>query len=298
MKDSVTVIIHTLNEEKNILRAIKSAQWANEILICDMHSEDKTVEIARKEGARIIYHEKTGFVEPARNFAISKATNKWIFILDADEEVPDTLVRKIAEITNSEDKADYVNIPRKNIIFGEWLQASGWWPDYNIRLFQKGKVTWSNKIHSKPETIGKAFDVPAQEELAIIHYHYNNISQYLVRLNQYTDVQAQELNEDKIVFSWKDVIHKPLSEFLSRYFVNYGYKDGFYGLALCLLQAFSFLVVYLKLWEIQKHNVQEIAPQMVYQEIKIAEKQIFYWFDYIGVIKNPFKFILKKIRRS
>src|SRR5688572_12024024 len=94
----ISVVINTFNEEKNIERAIKSVAWADEILVCDMHSDDNTAIIARKLGATVFLHKRVGFVEPARNFAISKASNDWILILDADEEIPGSLSDKFKEI--------------------------------------------------------------------------------------------------------------------------------------------------------------------------------------------------------
>src|SRR3989344_6147563 len=152
---SISVVINTLNEEENLPRAISSVKGlADEIVVVDMHSEDATGDIAKKAGAKVFLHERTGYVEPARNFAISKTTGDWIFILDADEEIPDTLANRLRDISDNMHQIDFVEIPRKNIIFGKWMKESMWWPDYHIRFFKKGSVSWNEKIHSKPETKG------------------------------------------------------------------------------------------------------------------------------------------------
>ena len=140
MMGKVTAIINTLNEEKNIERVIKSVAFADEILVCDMYSDDNTAVIAKKLGAKVILHKRTGYVEPARNFAISKAENEWVLILDADEEIPNSLSDKFLDIVNKGGVATFVEIPRKNIIFGHWMKASMWWPDYHVRFFRKGEV--------------------------------------------------------------------------------------------------------------------------------------------------------------
>src|SRR5688572_7980444 len=140
MIGKISVVINTLNEEKSIERAIKSVDFADEILVCDMHSDDNTPLIAKKLGAKVIFHKRAGFVEPARNFAISKAEHEWVFVLDADEEVPDSLKGKLKEVINGSGVTTFVEIPRKNILFGRWMKASMWWPDYNIRFFKKGFV--------------------------------------------------------------------------------------------------------------------------------------------------------------
>lgn len=294
MGSSISVVINTLNEEDNIERAVKSVKWADEILVCDMHSEDKTVEIAKKLGAKIITHERTGYVEPARNFAIAKASGDWILILDADEEIPSSLVDKLKEITES-GQENVVHIPRKNFIFGKWMKASFWWPDYNIRFFKEGTVTWSDKIHSKPQTQGVGISLPAEESLAIIHYNYSSISQFVMRMNRYSDVQAKELHEEGVKFFWQDLISKPLSEFLSRFFAHRGFEDGLHGLALSLLQAVSFLLVYLKLWEMEKFKEEKISVPEVQKVVAQAGGEIRYWFNFTALSKNPLKRFAQKI---
>ena len=115
----ISVVVNTWNEEKNMGRCLESVkEFAEEIVVCDMESTDKTVEIAKKLGAKVYSHKLTYYVEPARNFAVSKATGSWILVLDADEELSGSLTRKL-KVVAKEDKVDYVEIPRKNIIFGK-----------------------------------------------------------------------------------------------------------------------------------------------------------------------------------
>lgn len=294
MANKISVVIHTLNEEKNITRAINSVKWTDEIIVCDMYSEDNTVVIARKLGAKVVFHKRTDYVEPARNFAISQATSPWIFILDADEEIPSTLNKKLQDIAN-EDKYDFVEIPRKNIIFGKWMKASNWWPDYHIRFFKKGSVAWKDEIHSKPEVSGKGLTLETSGELAIIHYHYASVFQFIERLNRYSTIQVKELKKSGYKFKWQDLIYKPLGEFLSRFFANRGFEDGLHGLALGLLQASSFLVMYLKLWETEKFKQQEINRFDLKGVSKQAGSEVNYWFKYGNLSGNIFKRIIQKI---
>ena len=277
MLAKISAVINTLNEEKNIDRAIKSVKFADEIIVCDMHSEDKTVEIAKNLGAKIFFHKKEEYVEPARNFAISKASNEWILILDADEEVPESLRERLIEISSKMKQIDYVRIPRKNLIFGHFMQASMWWPDYNIRFFKKGKIKWGDKIHRPPQAFGQGLDLPADEKYALIHHNYETISQFLQRMDRYTTIQAEEFKKEGKKFDWKDLFEKPLNEFLSRFFANKGYKDGLHGLGLSFLQAFSFLVVYLKLWERNKFLEQEIDLNEVENQKNRSGEAIDYW---------------------
>ncbi|MBI2600842.1 glycosyltransferase family 2 protein [Candidatus Daviesbacteria bacterium] len=294
MDKKISVVINTLNEEKNLERVLKSVKWADEIVVVDMHSQDKTVQIAKSFGAKVYNCQKSDFVEPARNFAISKASNQWVMIVDADEEIGDRLKVKLRELVNT-DNVEYVRIPRKNLIFGKWMKATGWWPDYNIRFFKKGLVVWSDKIHIPPQSQGQGVDLPAEEALAIIHYHYESMTQYLERLNRYTTIQAREINKNGYQFSWSDLIKKPMEEFLGRFFAQRGYEDGLHGLSLSILQAFSFFVVYLKLWEMDKFTIQEIKLKELKDLSNQCQKDLDYWFRYSRLSKNPLKRLVQRI---
>ena len=272
----ISVVINTLNEEKNLPRALASVKsFADEIIVVDMKSDDKTVEIVKKAGAKVYQHKRMGYVEPARNYAISKATGDWILILDADEQAPKTLIKELKKIVQKP-KADFYRLPRKNIIFGKWIKHSRWWPDYNIRFFRKGFVSWSEIIHSVPTTQGKGLDLQAREDLAIIHHHYDSIEQFVERMNRYTTEHAKQRSRDGR-FRWRDLIKKPAEEFLSRYFSGEGYKDGVHGLALASLQAFSELVLYLKIWQKKGFEKEKTEIKEVVAAMKEIEADVHYW---------------------
>ena len=297
---NISVVINTLNEEKNIERALSSVSWADEIIIVDDGSTDDTLEILKElriknKELRIFKHRSKDYVEPARNFAINKASGEWVLILDADEEIPETLAERLKGIADKMHQIDYVEIPRKNIIFGKWMKASMWWPDYHVRFFKKGSVKWNEKIHSKPETSGSGIKLEMDEKWAITHHNYDSVDQFIERLNRYTSIQARELAADGIRFSWKDLIEKPLSEFLSRFFSNKGYKDGVHGLILSLLQAFSFVVVYAKLWDMEKFQEQEIGLDDVKELIKKTGNEIDYWLKETSLSKNSFKRFIQRV---
>ena len=286
--EGISVVINTLNEEENLPRALASIKnLANEVIVCDMESNDATVQIAEKAQAHVYTHKRVGYVEPARNFAISKATREWILLLDADEEVPKKLADKLKEIA-VKPTADYYRIPRKNIIFGSWLKHSRFWPDYNIRFFKKGCVSWNEVIHSVPTTQGNGADLADKEETAILHYNYNSIGQYLDRMNRYTGIQAELLIREKHKFLWKDLIEKPTQEFVSRYFAGEGYKDGLHGLAISLLQAFSEIILYMKVWQEEKFMEQSITTREVTIELGKTKKELDWWLTEIGIKSKDF----------
>ena len=269
-------------------RAIGSIKnFADDIVVCDMQSDDNTKKVAEDLGALVYDHKRAGYVEPARNFAISKASGDWVLVLDADEEVPPKLREKL-RLLSGKAEADYYRIPRKNIVFGSWLKHSRWWPDLNIRFFKKGKVSWNEVIHSVPMTTGKGIDLPEEEALAIVHYHYSSVEEYLERMNRYTSIQSKNLIKEGHKFIWKDLITKPLSEFLGRYFEGEGYKDGLHGLTLSLLQAFSELILYIKVWQSEKFLPQATTPQEVEREFRQVTEEIDWWLTETAIKSRGF----------
>ena len=273
------MVVNVVDAEIEVLpRALKSVEkLANEIVIVDMTTDGKEVaKIGKEFAARIYKHEFVDYVEPVRNFSITKATGDWVLIIDPDEEIPVSLMGKIKKIVN-EPKADYYRLPRMNIIFGKWIEHSGWWPDYNIRLFKKGKVEWTEEIHGVQVTMGEGADLPAKEESAIIHHNYQTIEQYIERMNRYTGKQAENLLRGGYSFRWQDVIHKPAREFVARYFAGEGYKDGVHGLALASLQAFSELAVILKVWQKGGFERQKLGVKDVIKELGLVERDLDYW---------------------
>lgn len=273
----LSVVINTLNEAGFLPRVLTSIKnIADEIVVVDMESEDDSVKIAKKFGAKVFSHPRLKYVEPARNFAISKASGDWILVLDADEEIPNSLAKKIKEIVDS-GSADYYRISRKNMIFGHFMEHAHWWPDYNIRLFRKGAVTWNEIIHAVPFTKGKGSDIDAKEDLAILHHTYDSIEKYIEHLNRYTSVQAELKVKNGYKFVWRDMLVRPVNEFLSRYFGDEGYKDGAYGLALSLLQGFSELVFYLKIWQADKFKEIKVDLGEVISEMRNRESDLHYW---------------------
>lgn len=289
----ISVVINTLNEEERIEQAIKSVAWADEIILCDMHSEDKTVEKAKKIGVKVIFHKKEEIVERARNFAISKASGDWILVLDPDEEVSLSLADRLRDIAQGTRQIDYVRLPRKNLIFGHFMKNSGWWPDYNVRFFKTGSVKWTDEIHRPPQVLGAGLDLPAKEEYAILHHSYKTVSQFISRMDRYTAVQAEELKRKGYEFRWQDLFEKPLNEFLSRFFAMDGYKDGLHGLVLSFLQGFSYLVVYLKLWEMEKFIDIDIDLNKLESQKDKSGYEISYWFKKLkgggGFLSKLFK---------
>lgn len=290
----LTVVINTLNEEATIPLVIKSVKKiADEIVVVDTESTDNTVKVAKSLGAKVFLHKKVSYVEPVRNFAVSKASNEWILVLDADETLSESLAKKIKEIKKSSE-ADYYRIPRKNIIFGKWMNHTRWWPDYNIRLFKKWFVVWSEEIHTVPVTKGRGADLPDTGEFAIIHNNYKNIDDYLSKMSRYTKIQAEGLVKNGYKFEFADIVKKPLSEFLSRYFAGRGYLDGLHGLILSSLQAFSELVLYVRVWGLEGYKDTELSKKDVKDLFGKGADELNWWIN--KEFSSGLKLWLKNLR--
>jgi len=220
----------------------------DEVVVVDLGSTDGSVKIAEKFGAKVYKGKLVPYVELIRNPAIKKATSDWILVIDPDERIPKTLAKKLKKMAK-EGNYEAVRIPRKNIIFGKWIRHTNWWPDYQVRFFKKGKVSWSDKIHDYPKVDGKIFTLPAKEDLAIKHLNYETVSEFLTRQNRYSEAWAQNLLEGGQRFSWLSFFWRPLRVFLQRYLRHAGFLDGFHGLALSFLASYSQLAAEVKLWE-------------------------------------------------
>jgi glycosyltransferase involved in cell wall biosynthesis len=246
---SISVIVFASNAERFIERCLSSLDFAGEVIVIDIDSTDSTAQISKKMGATVIWHKSLGYVEPVRNFGISKASGTWILVLDADEEVSPTLAAHLVKLAKL-DACDGYYLPRKNMIFGQFAQTAGWWPDIVLRFFKKGAVEWTSDIHSIPVTKGKIAEIPPDDSLAIVHYNYQSVSEFVARYNRYTDIQVEEdLKKGKQINSPDAVLKAFFEEFFSRMFYHKGISGGLIGTILSMLQSSSELVRASKLWE-------------------------------------------------
>jgi len=296
---NISVVINVRNEAENLFKCLRSVRdFADEVIVVDMHSTDKSLEVAKKFGAKVFSYRPMKYVEPARNFALSKATGRWIILLDPDEYLNKTLKKELKKISLRAD-VDFVHIPRKNIILGKWFRHSNWWPDYVIRFFRRGHVDWKKEIHSQPTTKGNGLTLLDSEKLAIRHNNYTTLSQFVHRALRYSSVQAQELHKNKYTLKTSDFILKPIQEFNSRFFAAQGYKDGFHGLTFSVLQAFAIALIYIRLWEIEGASEKNLSKESLVSASQEATYEYSFWFtkyfreEYgAGFFKN----ILIKIR--
>lgn len=250
----ISTVIVTFNEAKKLSNCLSSIRdFSDEIVVIDLGSTDHTLDLARKYQAKIFHHKRVDYVEKVRNFAISKSNGEWILILDPDETLSDKLKIKLKEVAKLKDYSA-VNIPRKNVFFGKWITHTNWWPDRHIRFFQKGKVTWFEKIHSYPKVEGRILNLEKDPSLAIIHLSYDNLSQFMERQNRYSTIEAEQRFKQGERFSPRNFIWRPIREFLVRFIKHAGFLDGSVGLSLTLLMMIYQLQMMIKLWEIERKN--------------------------------------------
>lgn len=273
----LSAVVNTKNCADTLEQCLHSLSFVDEIVVVDMHSSDDTLNIAHQYTEQIFQHEDVGYVEPARNFAISQAQGDWILIADADEVVPKALATRIKEIIAT-GQDDCYFLPRKNIIFKHWINKAGWWPDYQLRLFRKGCVKWQDQIHSQPLIKGSAMKLPTQEKYALVHHHYQTVSQYIQRLNRYTDAEviSKEVENSATVQSFTLAFHQ---EFLRRFFSEEAIELGSHGLALSYLQSFYQLATQLKLWEEKRFPTQVScnSQQQAIQHLQAALADYRFW---------------------
>ena len=211
-----------------------------------------------------------------KNFGFTKVSGEWILLVDADERVSKDLADEISRVIKDGKKIDGYWIPRKNMLFGKWIEHTGWYPDHQLRLFRKGKGTFAEKhVHEMIRITGETEYLKEH----IIHYNFDSIAHFLKKTVMiYAPNEANNIEEKGYQFHWSDAIRFPVKEFLSRYFTREGYRDGFHGLMLSLLMGFYHFIVFAYLWEKRSYNA-DIDPSMqdLRGEVKRAGKEFTYW---------------------
>jgi glycosyltransferase involved in cell wall biosynthesis len=256
-KATISAVVNTCNEEKYIEQCLQHLKWADEIVIVDMYSEDKTVEICKKYTDNIYFHQREISVLYARNFALSRTTGDWILVVDPDEIIPESLSEKILELINSNPDFTAISFPFRTLCFGKWIKHA--FPvEWHIRCFKKGSVSFTPRVHSLPQVKGNIHTLPHEKRFSVIHENYESVSQFIQKMNRYATDEAKHMHEDdRVRFRSCDLIKKPVSEFIHRYFLRKGYKDGMEGFVFSVLMAIYRFSIYAKLWEIQKRSLRK-----------------------------------------
>ena len=240
----LSAVVITLNEEKNIERCLEALRFADEIVVLDSLSTDRTVTLARRYTDKISEREFTGYSDQ-KTAAIEMATQEWILLVDADEVVPEDLAREITSTLASADCDGYW-IPRSTYFLGKLIRHCGWYPDYQLRLARKSKARFSVRlVHETLEVDVKC----GRLKTALVHYSYPSMDEYARKMVSYARAGARQKMLDGGRFRLSDLVFRPGLAFLRMYIVKQGFRDGLHGFLLCTLTACSTALRYAMLWE-------------------------------------------------
>ncbi|MGA7236297.1 MAG: glycosyltransferase family 2 protein [Bryobacteraceae bacterium] len=238
----ITATIITLNEERNIARAIESLRCCDEILVLDSGSTDRTLQLAENLGARVFEAGWRGY-SGQKNWAAEQASNDWILSLDADEALSEALEAEIWNLKKSGPRHDGYTMPRLARYLGRWILHSGWYPDRKIRLYERSKGRWvGDFVHESVHVDGRV----GQLESNILHFTCESLSEHIKTMERYTTLAAQEIAARQIQVPLWRVLMDPQWTFLKSFVVQRGFLDGREGLTIAYMAAFYTFLKYAK----------------------------------------------------
>jgi glycosyltransferase involved in cell wall biosynthesis len=243
----LTVTVITRNEASNIAAALESVSWADEIVVVDSQSTDETVSIARPLASRVEVREWPGY-GAQKNYAARLASHDWILSLDADERVTPALANEIRGVLDGTPSAAGYRIPRVAFYLGRWIRSTDWYPDYQLRLYDRRAARWNDKrVHESVVLDG----TPGLLQHELQHYPYRNISHHLATIDRYTTLAAAEWHAaGRRAGALPTLIHTELA-FARNYLLRAGFKDGAAGLLVSALNAGYVFLKFAKLWELE-----------------------------------------------
>jgi (heptosyl)LPS beta-1,4-glucosyltransferase len=239
-KLSVTII--TKNEEKNIERCLNSVKWADEIVVLDTNSSDRTVEICRQFTDKVFCLDWHGYGKQ-KNLCADRASHNWVLNIDSDEEISPEGAEEIKAVLLGEPHHTVYHFPRKNFFAKRWVRFGGWYPDRISRLYDKTQVSFTeSQVHEKlvpDENVGSLAN-------PILHYSFTGMADYIERQNRYSTLYAREKIGNGFRAGWSHLIFRPPASFVKNYIIRQGFRDGFLGLFLAVAFAFYTFLKYAK----------------------------------------------------
>lgn len=247
---TLSVAIVAMDEEANIGRTLASISWVDEIVLVDSGSKDRTPDIAREHGAKVIQEPWRGYVAQ-KQYAIDLCTKDWVLLLDADEEVSPGLADEIRAVLAEPDALNGYWLPRKNLFLGRWIRHGGFYPDPKLRLFRRGVgVVAGYDPHDRVDLKPGVAPRTAQFKNALVHYTYPTLTYYIGHMNRYSSLGAQLARaKGHNHFSIANIVLRPLATFFYNYIVRLGFLDGREGLILHINHAVYVSWKYTKAWE-------------------------------------------------
>lgn len=242
----LTVTVITRNEAANIAAALESIRWADEIIVVDAESTDDTVAIARRYTDRVIVRPWPGYVDQ-KNFAAEQASHDWILSLDADERVSPALSDEIRALLASGPRAAGYRIPRVTFHLGRWIRSTDWYPDYQLRLYDRRRARWTGRlVHESVRADGPVERLRGELQ----HYAYRDIAHHLQTMDRYSTLAARQMFEDGRRARWVDIAVTPRLTFLRNYVLRGGFRDGIPGLVISVMNGYYVALKFAKLWEL------------------------------------------------
>ena len=246
----VTAIVITFNEAAHIEAALASLAFADEIIVVDSQSTDDTVSRARRFTDKVIVRPWAGYVAQ-KNFAAEQAANDWVFSLDADERVSTPLADEIRAWARR-DGADVprvagFRVPRVTFHLGRWLRSTDWYPDHQLRLYDRRRARWSGRlVHESVRADGPVERLHGE----LLHYAYRDLSHHVLTMDRYSTLAARQMYEDGRRAGWWDLALHPPAAFFRNYFLRGGFRDGVPGLIVSAMNARYVGLKLAKLWEL------------------------------------------------
>jgi glycosyltransferase involved in cell wall biosynthesis len=258
----VSAVLVCCDEEENVERCLQSLAWADEIIVVDSFSQDRTVELCRKYTNRIFRREWSGMVQQ-REYAVSLARNEWVFAIDADEVVSEKLRDEVlARLSEDKNEKSGYYVKRHSYYLGRWINHGGWYPDFKLRLFRKDKAyVGGENPHDRCFVHGKTAKLKGE----MIHYPYKDISRQLCTIDNYSDIVSDRLFKEKSAFPLVKMYIKPPVKFIETYIYKLGFLDGLPGFVISVLSSYYVFMKYAKLWEKRKvirHRSAQVVPQI------------------------------------
>lgn len=260
-RSKITALIPAGNEERNIIECLNSVAWADEVFVVDSFSKDRTPEMARAAGARVVQHE---YVNSAtqKNWAIPQCSHEWVLIVDCDERVTPELQREIIALLEADGRGDAkikdgYRIGRLNHFMGRRVQYCGWQNDTCLRLFRRDRGRYQDRqVHA--DIIIESGNI-GRLKSKLIHYTFTSFAQYMRKFDQYTTWAAGDRAKRTKKVQWHHLTLRPAGRFLKQYILKLGVLDGQVGLVVCTLAAFSVFLKYAKLMEMQQTRPGEAS---------------------------------------
>jgi glycosyltransferase involved in cell wall biosynthesis len=241
----LTVTVITRNESRHIAAALESVTWADEVIVVDSESTDDTVAIAQRYTPHVIVRPWPGYVAQ-KNFAAEQASHDWILSLDADERVSPELADEIRRVLGGPTAVGF-RIPRVTFHLGRWIRTTDWYPDYQLRLYDRRRSRWTGRyVHESVHADGAVAKLRGELQ----HYAYRDLAHHVETMDRYTALAARQMFEDGRRASWIDILVVPRLTFFRNYILRGGFRDGMVGLIISAMNAYYVSVKFAKLWEL------------------------------------------------